>query len=216
MATLLHLDSSLLPDGISVSRDVADRFRKEWETQLPASRVIYRDLSAAPLPHAEFAGVSAAFTAPEDRTPEQAAAFALREALATELEEADAVLIAAPMYNYTISSTLKAWLDHVIIKDRTFGSSQSAKGTPTIVVASRGGSFAPGTPREGWDFVQSYLEKVLGELLGLDVEFIVPELTYAFTDPSLAHLADKAEASRIRAYDEATAKARDLASRFSW
>ena len=116
MATLLHLDSSLLPDGISVSRDVADRFRKEWEAQLPTSRVIYRDLSAAPVPHAEFAGVSAAFTSPEDRTPDQAAAFALREALATELEEADAVLIAAPMYNYTISSTLKAWLDHVIIR----------------------------------------------------------------------------------------------------
>ena len=215
MATLLHLDSSLLPDGLSVSRDVADRFRKEWEAQLPTSRVIYRDLSAAPLPHVEFAGVSAAFTAPEDRSPDQAAAFAVREALAAELEDADAVLIAAPMYNYTISSTLKAWLDHVIIKDRTFGSSQSASGTPTIVVASRGGSFAPGTPREGWDFVQNYLEKVLGELLGLDVDFIVPELTYAFMDPALAHLADLAESSRTQAYEVAAAKAKELASRFA-
>jgi hypothetical protein len=134
---------------------------------------------AEPLPHVDFSGVSAVFTAPEDRTPEQAAAFAVREALASELAEADAVLIAAPMYNYTIASTLKAWLDQVIIKDRTFGATQSAKGTPTIVVASRGGSYAPGTPREGWEFVRNYLEKVLGELLGLDVEFIVPELTYA-------------------------------------
>lgn len=215
MATLLHLDSSVLPVGISVSRDVTDTFRKEWVAQHPDGKVIYRDFHAEPLPHVDFSGVSAAFTAPEDRTPEQAAAFAVREALASELEEADTVLIAAPMYNYTIASTLKAWLDQVIIKDRTFGASQSAKGTPTIVVASRGGSYAPGTPREGWEFVQNYLEKVLGELLGLDIEFIVPELTYAFVDPAMAHLTEQAEASRDIAYADAVAKAKELATRLA-
>src|SRR6476620_8078767 len=112
--------------------------RSGWHST-PDGKVIYRDFHAEPLPHVDFSGVSAAFTAPEDRTPEQAAAFALREALASELEEADTVLIAAPIDNYTIASTLKAWLDQVIIKDRTFGASQSTKATPTIVVASRVG-----------------------------------------------------------------------------
>ena len=106
-------------------------------------------------------------------------------------------------------------MDQVIIKDRTFGASQSAKGTPTIVVASPGGSYAPGTPREGWEFVQNYLEKVLGELLGLDVEFIVPELTYAFMDSAMAHLTEQAEASRDIAYAGAVAKAKELATRLA-
>src|SRR6476660_4107507 len=64
MATLLHLDSSVLPVGMSVSRDVTDTFRKEWVAQHPDGKVIYRDFHAEPLPHVDFSGVSAAFTAP--------------------------------------------------------------------------------------------------------------------------------------------------------
>ena len=82
-------------------------------------------------------------------------------------------------------------------------------------MASRGGSYAPGTPREGWEFVQNYLEKVLGELLGLDVEFIVPELTYAFVDPAMAHLTEQAETSRAMAYADAVAEAKELATRLA-
>lgn len=213
MATLLHIDSALYPQG-SASRDVTAAFRAEWTSQHPNGTVIYRDLAAEPLPHLDVHGAGAGFSAPADRTPEQAAAFMLRDRLATELEEADVVLIGAPMYNFTIASTLKAWLDHVIIMGRTSGEQPSAAGTPAVVVASRGGSYAPGTPRDGFEFVTTYLEKALGSGLGLDVEFILPELTLARVNPAMSHLVDLADASRAQALQDAEAKAKALAARF--
>ena len=214
MATLLHLDSSLYPQG-SASRDVTATFRKEWEAQHPDGKVIYRDLAAEPLPHLELDGALAGFTAPDQRTAEQAAAFVLRDQLAAELEEADAVLIGAPMYNFTIPSNLKSWLDQVIIMGRTAGEQPSAAGTPVVVVASRGGSYAPGTPRESFEFVQTYLEKVLGGMLGLEVDFIVPELTLARTNPAMADLIELADASKAKAHEDAAAKAKELVSRLA-
>ncbi|MEU3751946.1 NAD(P)H-dependent oxidoreductase [Streptomyces olivoreticuli] len=215
MATLLHLDSSALPQGSS-SREVTAVFRKAWEEQHPDGTVIYRDLAADPLPHITADGVQALFAAPEERTAEQTAAFALRTELAEELERADAVLIGAPMYNFSIPSGLKAWLDQVIIMGRTAGvETPSAAGTPTTVVASRGGSYAPGTPREDSEFVTTYLEKVLGDMLGLDVDFIVPELTLAHSVPAMAALVDKSDASRAQAHEDAAAKGKAVAARLA-
>jgi FMN-dependent NADH-azoreductase len=215
MAILLHIDTSLFPQDASASRDVTATFRKEWEAQNPNGTVIYRDLAAEPLPHLDAVGASSVYVPPADHTPEQATAFALRDTLAKEIEQADAILIGAPMYNFTISSTLKTWLDQVIIAGRTVGEIPSAKGTPTVVVASRGGSYAPGTPRESFEFVQNYLEKALGDFLGLDVEFIVPELTAARTNPAMAELIEKADASRAKAHEDAAAKAKEFTSRLA-
>jgi FMN-dependent NADH-azoreductase len=80
-----------------------------------------------------------------------------------------------------------------------------------VVVASRGGSYAPGTPREGYDFVQNYLEAVLKGTLGLDLHFIVPELTMAPRNPAMSELVPLYEASRNRAQEDAAAKAKELA-----
>ncbi|MFH8404652.1 FMN-dependent NADH-azoreductase [Streptomyces sp. NPDC018019] len=215
MATLLHLDSSLFTTDGSASRTVTAAFRTAWEEEHPGGTVVYRDLAASPLPHLDAAGFSAAFAAPDALTPEQQAAFARRLELVEELEKADAVLIGAPMYNITIPSTLKAWLDHVIIMDRTAGPESSLKGKPVTVVASRGGSYAPGTPREGFDYVQNYLEAVLGTLLAMDVDFIVPELTMAPTNPAMAELIPLYEASRDKALKDAAAKAKALAERLA-
>jgi len=133
----------------------------------------------------------------------------------SELEQADTIVIGAPMYNLTIPSTLKAWLDQVIVIGRTAGEQPSAAGTPVVVVASRGGSYAPGTPREGFDFVETYLQKVLGGMLGLSVEFIVPELTMARVNPAMAALADRADASRARAHEDAAARGKGLAAQLA-
>ncbi|MFI9050506.1 FMN-dependent NADH-azoreductase [Streptomyces sp. NPDC053427] len=215
MATLLHIDTSVFPEGGSASRSVTAAFRKAWEEQHPDGTVIYRDLGAAPLPHLDGVAASAGFSDPATHSPEQQAAFALRVELAEELEKADAVLIGAPMYNFTIPSTLKAWLDQVIIMGRTAGAEPSSKGTPVTVVASRGGSYAPGTPREGMEYVLNYLEAVLGSGLGLDVDFIVPELTMAPANEAMADLIPKYEASRDKAHEDAAAKAKALVERFA-
>ncbi|MEU0966516.1 NAD(P)H-dependent oxidoreductase [Streptomyces sp. NPDC005917] len=215
MATLLHIDSSLLPGGASASRAVTDAFRTAWQEQHPGGTVIYRDLAADPVPHITAAAHSAGFADPATHTPEQADAFADRVKLIEELEQADAVLIGAPMYNFTIPSTLKAWLDNVVLFGRTMGETPSAKGTPVTVVASRGGSYAPGTPREPFEYVQNYLTAVLGDGLGLDVDFIVPELTMAPQNPAMAELVPLYEASRERALQEAAAKGKTLAERLA-
>ncbi|WP_413101008.1 FMN-dependent NADH-azoreductase [Streptomyces sp. Inha503] len=213
MVTLLHIDSSVLPGEASASRSVAAAFRTAWEEQHPEGTVIYRDLAAEPAPHITADAWSAGYTAPSERTPEQSAAFAAREKLIEELEQADAILIGAPMHNFSVPSTLKTWLDNVLLLGRTAGESPSAQGTPTVVVASRGGSYAPGTPREGFDFVQNYLEAVLHRTLGLDIDFIVPELTMAPRNPAMSELIPLYEASRERAFEEAITKAKELAER---
>ncbi len=215
MATLLHIDSSVLPGEASSSRSVTAAFRKAWEEQHPDGTVIHRDLAADPVPHITAVAWSAGYAAPAERTPEQSAAFAVREALIEELEQADAVLIGAPMHNFSIPSTLKAWVDNVLLLGRTAGENPSAKGTPVIVVASRGGSYRPGTPREGFEYVQNYLEAVLERTLGLDLDFIVPELTLAPRNPAMSELVPLYEASRKRAFEEAAAKAKELAERLA-
>ncbi|MFE2426269.1 FMN-dependent NADH-azoreductase [Streptomyces sp. NPDC059373] len=200
MPTLLHIDSSIWPAEGSSSRDVAATFRKEWEAQHPNGTVIYRDLAVEPVPHIDAAHYLGGAEHP------------LRDTLATELEQADAVLISAPMYNFAIPSTLKAWLDQVIILGRTAGETPSAAGTPTVVVASRGGGYGPGTPREDHEFVITYLEKALGAL-GLDVHFVVPELTLARQVPAMAGLIDLSDASKAKAHEEAAAKAKTFAAK---
>lgn len=122
--------------------------------------------------------------------------------LIEELEQADAILIGAPMYNFSIPSTLKAWLDNVLLLGRTAGETPSAQGTPVIVVASRGGSYAAGTPRKDYEFVQNYLEAVLKNTLGLDLDFIVPELTIpdlAWVSPASAGEGNASSARRREA-----------------
>lgn len=215
MATLLHIDSSLFPGEASASRAVTDAFRKAWQEQHPSGTVIYRDLAVNPVPHITAAAHTAGFADPASHTPEQAADFAERVKLIEEVERADAVLIGAPMYNYTVPSTLKAWLDNVILFGRTAGETPSAKGTPVTVVASRGGSYAPGTPRENYEYVQNYLTAVLADALGLDLDFIVPELTMAPHNPAMAELVPLFEASRDRALQEAATKAKALAERLA-
>ncbi|MFF0065371.1 FMN-dependent NADH-azoreductase [Streptomyces sp. NPDC005279] len=203
MATLLHLDSAVFPQG-SASRDITTAFVQAWQEQHPEGKVVYRDLAAAPLPHLDIAAVSAGLDNP------------LRAELAAELEAADAVLIGAPMYNFTIPSTLKAWLDQVIVVGHNASVPDGpVAGTPVTVVASRGGSYAPGTPREDFEFVQNYLEKVFIGMLGAEVDFIVPELTLAHSRPEMAELIPLADASRTKALDEATQKGKELAARLA-
>ncbi|MFG2944511.1 FMN-dependent NADH-azoreductase [Streptomyces adustus] len=216
MATLLHIDSSVFPGEASASRSVTDAFRKTWEEQHPEGKVIYRDLAVDPVPHITADAHSAAFADPATHTPAQAAALAERVRLVEELEQADAVVIGAPMYNLAIPSTLKAWLDGVIMVGRTAMSDESKiKGTPVTVVASRGGAYGPGTPREGLDHVQNYLESVLRDMLAMDVDFIVPELTMAPHNPAMAELVPLFEASRERAHQDAAVKAKGVVERLA-
>ena len=216
MATLLHLDASIFPGEASASRTVTAAFADAWRAAHPEGIVVHRDLAADPLPHLDIVAVSATFTDPADHTGEQAAAHAARLALIEEAEAADAILIGAPMYNFGLASSLKAWIDHVILAGRTLGEgTQSLAGKPVVIVASRGGSYEPGTPREGMEFVKNYLAGVFSTSLGITPEFVTIQLTLAATVPAMAELIPLAEQSRAEALAAADAKARELAARLA-
>ncbi|MDT0613490.1 FMN-dependent NADH-azoreductase [Streptomyces lancefieldiae] len=200
MAVLLHIDSSLFPLENSGSRRLTDAFRRTWEEAHPQGSVIYRDLAATPVPHLDAATVTAESVPP------------LREELIAEFEKADLVLIGAPMYNFSIPSTLKAWLDHVILAGRTFGEGVAPSGKRAVIAASRGGSYQPGTPRAGFEFDTNYLSKVLGDGLGLKVEVITRELTMAAANPAMAELVPLAEESARRSLERAAESAREHAA----
>ncbi|MFI1510612.1 FMN-dependent NADH-azoreductase [Streptomyces sp. NPDC020597] len=215
MATLLHIDTSLNREN-SHSRAVTAAFRAAWENEHRQSTVIYRDLDAEPIPHLQAAAYYAGYTQATDQSPEDRTAFALRAKLIEEAEAADAILLGAPMYNYSIPSTLKAWLDHVFAVGRTAMTEKpSLAGKPVVVVTSRGGSYQRGTPQHGNDYVRSYLQQALGTGLGLDVTFIVPELTLAPSVPAMADLVPLFEASRAEALTAAESRAKELLMRLA-
>ncbi|WP_062210168.1 FMN-dependent NADH-azoreductase [Streptomyces sp. NBRC 109706] len=214
MATLLHIDSSLNGER-SVSREVTRTFRETWEKQHPQGTVIHRDLATDPVPHLTALSHYAPTVPAEERTPEQQRAYAERDRLITELESADAVVIGAPLYNYSVPTSLRSYLDHIIVAGRTLGPDSTIAGKPVTVVTSRGGSYAAGTPREGQDFNVPYLDHLLGTALGLDVTFIVPELTLARIVPAMADLVDRADTSRHQAHEQARTHATALATRLA-
>jgi FMN-dependent NADH-azoreductase len=215
MAHLLHVDSSALSTG-SVSKEIAETFRRSWQEAHPNGTITYRDLGRQPVPGIAEAGIYAEFVEPEQRTPEQAAAYALRHELVDEVLAADALLLTVPMYNWGVPSTFKAWLDQIIL----IGYTASREGTPPLagrpatVVLSYGGGYDPGAPREGWDFVQPYLETVLGKALGLDLTIIKTQLTLAERTPAMADLIPAAKELRAAAHAAAESHARKLASKF--
>ncbi|MFI1469243.1 FMN-dependent NADH-azoreductase [Streptomyces wuyuanensis] len=213
MAHLLHIDSSAAPAG-SVSREVATTFRSTWEQEHPAGTVTHLDLAKSPIPHLTPAGISARSKTADRLTPDESVAAALQNRLVSELRAADAYLFSVPMYNWSVPSPFKAWLDQILIAGRTtaFGDEpESVKGRPATVIVSAGGGYGPGTPREGWDFATPYLRQVLGEGLGLDAHTIQVELTMAHHSPAMADLRDLADTNRANAHSDAEKRARLLA-----
>ena len=215
MAHLLHVDSSALSSG-SVSKEIADTFRKTWQQAHPDGTITHRDLGLDPVPALAEAGIHAGYIPVDQHSPEQAAAYALRARLADEVLEADAYLLTVPMYNWGVPATFKAWLDQIIWGGRTmtFDREGPLAGRPATLVLSYGGGYDPGAPREGWDFVQPYLETVLGKALGLDLTVIKAQLTLAERNPAMADLIPAAKEIRAAAHESAQSHARALAAQF--
>ncbi|MET0897558.1 MAG: NAD(P)H-dependent oxidoreductase [Mycobacterium sp.] len=215
MSHLLHLDTSIQGDR-SISRRLTARAADQWRTAHPDGTVTYRDLGSDPVPHLDAAGGLAAMVPPADHTPAQAASYARSLALIDEIKEADTVLLGLPLYNFGPPSALKAWVDHVIVAGVSFDPATHEGllgGTEFIVLASRGGGYGPGTPREGWDHAESWLPHGL-LLTGLEPRFITAELTMADDNPAMAELrplAAQSLADAEAAIDELWAAARVVA-----
>ena len=175
MKKLLHIDSSVLgPHSVSrqLSAAIVDRLRQA----APNLEVTYRDLSTTPLSHLSGAHLAAAQGA---SNPDAALAqeIATGQAVLAEFLAADTVVLGAPMYNFTIPSQLKAWIDRIVVAGQTFKyDAQGPKGLAgdkrVIVAISRGGFYGPGTPAAALEHLESYLRGVFGFIGVTKLEFI--------------------------------------------
>ena len=205
MPHLLHIDSSISGDQ-SISRRLTARAADHWRAAHPDGTVTYRDLGSEPIPHLDAAGGLGLTLPPEQHTPAQAAAHALSTTLIGEVKRADTVLFGLPLYNFGPPSTVKAWVDHLVVMGVTFDpvTQQGLLGdTEFVVLASRGGGYGAGTPREGWDHAEAWLPHALS-MTGLVPRFITAELTLAHTNPAMAELrplADQSLSDAERAID---------------
>jgi FMN-dependent NADH-azoreductase len=176
MANLLFVSSSLFGDG-SQSRLIASEFIDRWRRSHPRTIVVERELNADSIPHLSLAAFAAAMTPVDTRSAAERRAAALADSLIEEVEAADVIVIAAPMYNFSIPSTLKAWIDHITRAGRTFrygagGAEGLLKGKRLFIVTGRGGIYSGESPARAMDFQEPYLRAMLA-FLGLDdVTFI--------------------------------------------
>jgi FMN-dependent NADH-azoreductase len=157
--TILHIDSSINGAGSAsrtISASIAEQLRSAGQTE----QVIYRDLAAEPLPHLTLD------------------AFADSSVL-EEFLAADTIVIGAPMYNFTLPSQLKAWLDRVLVAGKTFrytenGPEGLAGGKRVIVALARGGFYNQGSPASALEHLETYLRGIFN-FIGIEPEFVAAD-----------------------------------------
>src|ERR1700712_64524 len=173
---LLHIDSSILGDH-SASRQLSRSVVTAFTAGQPDTQVVYRDLANDALSHFSGATLAAAGPPAEGRDAAQKLEVETNEAPLEEFLAADVVVIGAPMYNFTIPSQLKAWIDRISVAGKTFKySAQGVEGLAgdkrVIVAISRGGFYGPGTPAAVGEHLETYLRWVFGFIGVKNVEFI--------------------------------------------
>jgi FMN-dependent NADH-azoreductase len=175
---LLKVDSSVR--GNSISRKLTAQYGEAWARHHPGSEIIERDLAVTTLPLVTDEWVAASRSNPSQLTSAQRQTLAISDSLVDELLNADVIVIGAPMYNFSISSTLKAWIDQVVRVGKTVaygpeGPKGLLLGKKVAVLTSRGGAYGRGTHYEKFDFQEPYLRHILGFIGLTDVTFIHAE-----------------------------------------
>ncbi|TMM52951.1 FMN-dependent NADH-azoreductase [Sulfitobacter sabulilitoris] len=178
--TILHIDSSARTEG-SVSRDLTASIVVKL-----GGDVIRRDLKDG-LPQVSETWIGANFTPAADRTPEQAEALALSDTLIDELKRADTIVIGAPMYNFTITGALKAWVDLVCRAGETFNYTENGpvgllNGKRAVIAVTTGGV----PVGSDMDHLTGYLRQIMGFIGITDVDVVFADKIMAETDHAVA------------------------------
>jgi FMN-dependent NADH-azoreductase len=175
VTTLLNIQSSPRGDD-SISRTLSRDFVTAWQTKHPAGQIIDRDLAKVALPHVDLPWISGIFVPPEQRSPDVKKVLALSDELIAELMAADEILIGAPMYNFTVPASLKAWIDLVVRPRVTHSGPPERKGLVTgkicTVIVASGGIYDEGLPSAASDFETGYLKRILGFIGITELEII--------------------------------------------
>src|SRR4029453_4376296 len=153
------------------SAQLAEQYAEKWLAQNPGARVMRRDLFAEPVPHLTAERFQAFSTPAEGRTPEQRAIVSYSDTLIAELQAADVVVFAVPMYNFSVPSTLRAYFDHIARANVTFrytaeGPKGLIDGKQGVVFITRGGIYP-----QAADTQTPYVRQFLGFIGITDVEF---------------------------------------------
>jgi FMN-dependent NADH-azoreductase len=131
--------------------------------------------------------------------------------LTDELVAADALLVAAPLYNFGVSQHFKTWVDMVVTDPRmAAGAHPILAGKPAVLVTVRGGNYRPGTPREGWDHATGWMRRILADAWRLDLKVVEAEFTLVGVNPALDQFRDLAYQLREEAEEEARRHGREL------
>jgi len=163
----------------SASRKLTRKVRERLEVQYPEAKVVERDLAKDRLPHLDQATLKAMTTHDPVEAESLKDVLHLSDQLTDELLSSDLLVIASPMWNFGIPSSLKAWIDHVVRAGKTFnyagdGVEGLAKGKRAILVLASGGVFSDG-PWKPWDTVEPYLRQILGFVGINDVQTVRAE-----------------------------------------
>ena len=175
MPNLLVLQNSANLET-SVSRRLVATFVDAFVQRHPEAEIVQRDFARNPLPHLSPALAAGLLPGQGAATPD----IGLADILTEELEAADIIVIGAPFYNFTIPSTLKAWLDHVVRVGRTFAYVNGAPrgllppGKKVIAFVASGGAYTEG-PASAMDFASSYLRFIFGFMGVTDIEIVRAE-----------------------------------------
>lgn len=197
MPNLLHLDASIRVANSS-SRILSAAFAQEWRRLHPEGGYRYRDFAVDPLPHLthpvrEYLLDPAAphpRVSPEDR--------AVSDSAVADVRWANTIVLGVPMYNYSVPSTVKAWLDHLIVPAYLVdfvGEHAPLRGRTLVAVTARGGTYSPGTGREMNDWQEPYLRAIFAAIGIEDVHFVHAEMTMAREVALLAEQQPLAERS---------------------
>ncbi|MDM9651786.1 FMN-dependent NADH-azoreductase [Pseudomonas wenzhouensis] len=189
MSRVLVIESSARQQG-SVSRELTRQFIGNWQAAHLADQIQIRDLAVEPVPHLDATLLGGWMTPSEQQNDAEKAALARSNQLTDELLAADVLVLAAPMYNFAIPSTLKAWLDHVLRAGVTFKYTETGPqglltGKRAFVLTARGGIYAG----SGLDHQEPYLRQALAFIGIHDVQFIHAEglnLGAEFSEKGLA------------------------------
>ena len=157
--TILHIDASINGEN-SASRAISRSIADQLTTSGSGERLVYRDLASEPLPHLTLE------------------AFA-DSSILDEFLAADTVVIGAPMYNFTLPSQLKAWIDRIVIAGKTFrytteGPEGLAKGKRVIIALARGGFYNGNSPAAALEHLETYLRGIFN-FIGIEPEFVVAD-----------------------------------------
>jgi FMN-dependent NADH-azoreductase len=182
MKTLLRIDaSSRLND--SQSRTLGDYFESVWLNRHPGDRIVRRDLASDALPHISDQTIAGFYTPAEQLNRELRTATTLSDRLIGELRSADILLLTTPMYNFSVPSALKAWIDQIVRIGHTFSfDGKSFAGLVTgkhayVICAYGAGGYLGNGPLAAYDFLKPYLTLLLNFLGIQDIEFLGVEAT---------------------------------------